>query len=97
VALDELDRVERSISHLLKYAKEEDYNFGMVNIANVVDAALLELKAKLDLAKVQVTRNYIGGPTVLADGEKMRQVFANILDNAIDALEPLAEGRRIDL
>ena len=27
VALDELDRVERRISHLLKYAKEEDYAF----------------------------------------------------------------------
>jgi len=97
VALDELDRVERSISHLLKYAKEEDYNFSLVNIAGVVDAALTQLKAKLDAAKVQVTRNYIGGPTVLADAEKMRQVFANILDNAIDALEPLPEGRRIEL
>lgn len=97
VALDELDRVEKSISHLLKYAKEEDYNFGLINIANVVDAALTELKAKLDVAKVQVTRNYISGPTVLADREKMRQVFANILDNAIDALEPVPEGRRIEL
>lgn len=97
VALDELDRVERSVAHLLKYAKEEDYNFDLVNIATVVDAALIELKAKLEGAKVQVTRNYIGGPTVLADGEKMRQVFANILDNAIDALAPVPEGRRIDL
>jgi signal transduction histidine kinase len=42
-------------------------------------------------------RNYIAGPTVLADGEKLRQVFANILDNAIDAMESIAEGRRIEL
>jgi two-component system sporulation sensor kinase A len=69
----------------------------MVNLASVVDSALTELRAKLDAAKVQVTRNYIGGPTVLADREKMRQVFANIVDNAIDALEPVAESRRIDL
>ena len=44
-----------------------------------------------------VVRNYITGPTVVADGEKLRQVFANILDNAIDALDSVAEGRRIEL
>ena len=97
VALDELDRVERRISHLLRFAKEEDYHFDHVNLAAVVDAALTQLRAKLDAAKVNVARNYIGGPTVHADKEKLKQVFANVLDNAIDALEPVAEGRRIDL
>ena len=97
VALEELDRVERRISHLLKYAKEEDYTFVPVNIATVVDAALTQMRAKLDAAKVSVVRNYIAGPTVLADGEKLRQVFANIVDNAIDAMESVAEGRRIEL
>jgi signal transduction histidine kinase len=97
VAVDELDRVERRISHLLKYAKEEEYSFAPVNVATVVDAALTQMRAKLDAAKVGVVRNYIAGPTVLADGEKLRQVFANILDNAIDALDSVVEGRRIEL
>ena len=97
VALEELDRVEHRVSHLLKYAKEEDYQFALVNIANVVDSALTQLRAKLDAAKVAVSRNYIAGPTVQADAEKLRQVFANVLDNAIDALAPVPEGRRIDL
>src|SRR5262245_13223585 len=97
VALDELDRVERRISHLLRFAKEEDYQFDRINLAAVVDSALTQLRAKLDAAKVHVARNYIGGPTIQADKEKLQQVFANVLDNAIDALEPLAEGRRIDL
>lgn len=97
VALDELDRVERSISHLLKYAKEEDYTLANVNLATVVDAALTEMRAKLDAAKVSAVRNYIAGPTVVADRDKLRQVFVNIVDNAIDALEHVAENRRIDL
>jgi signal transduction histidine kinase len=97
VALDELDRVERRISHLLRFAKEEDYQFDNVNLASVVDSALTQLRAKLDAAKVNVARNYIAGPTINADKEKLQQVFANVLDNAIDALEPVAEGRRIDL
>lgn len=97
VALEELDRVERRIAHLLKYAKEEDYAFEHVNLAGVVDNALTTMRAKLDTAKVNVARNYIGGPTVRADGEKLGQVFANIIDNAIDALGAVPENRRLDL
>jgi len=97
VAIDELDRVERRVSHLLKYAKEEDYAFAHVNVAGVVDAALTQLKSRIDAAKVQVARNYIAGPTVWADAEKLQQVFSNIIDNAIDAMEAVSETRRIDL
>ena len=45
VALEELDRVERRISHLLKYAKEEDYAMDLVNLASVVDSALVQMRA----------------------------------------------------
>jgi len=97
VAIEELDRVERRISHLLKYAKEEDYQFGLVSIASVVDAALVQMKGKLDGAKIAAVRNYIGGPTVKADAEKLKSVFVNIIDNAIDSFADVAEGRRLDL
>jgi two-component system, sporulation sensor kinase E len=92
-----MGRVERSISHLLKYAKEEDYAFAPVGICAVVDGALTQMRAKLDAAKVAVARNYIGGPTVVADRDKLRQVFANILDNAIDSFDGMQEGRRVEL
>ncbi|MFP6606786.1 MAG: ATP-binding protein [Myxococcota bacterium] len=85
VALEELGRVEKSISHLLKYAKEEDIELDQVRLADIVDAALTEMRAKLGQAKVAVQRNYIGGPTIIADKEKLRAVFANIFDNAIDS------------
>lgn len=97
VALGELDRVERSISHLLRYAKEEDLDFAPTNLANVVDEALKEMRAKLDAARVAVARNYITGPTIVGDAGKLRQVFANIFDNAIDAFPAEMAERRIDL
>jgi signal transduction histidine kinase len=97
VAIDELDRVERRIAHLLKYAKEEDFEMAPVNLASVVDSALTQMRSKLDATGVAAVRNYIAGPTIEADAEKLKQVFANVLDNAIDALSPVAEGRRIDL
>src|SRR5207247_1000805 len=97
VAIEELDRVEHRVSHLLKYAKEEDLSFALVNLATVVDSALTQLRAKLDAAKVAVSRNYIAGPTVQADADKLRGVFVNVIDNAIDALASVPEGRRLDL
>jgi len=97
VALDELDRVERRIAHLLKFAKEEDYAMAPVNLASVVDAALTQLRGKLDAARVAAVRNYITGPTVIADAEKLKQVFANVLDNAIDAFDGVPENRRVEV
>lgn len=96
VAVEELDRVERSIAHLLKYAREEDYHLAPTDLAAVVDAALTELRAKLDAARVAVSRNYVGGPTVIADRDKLRRVFSNVVDNAIDALGATAGERRIE-
>jgi signal transduction histidine kinase len=97
VALDELARVERSVSHLLKYAKEEDYGFDNVNLAAVVDAAITQMRGKLEAKNVTVSRNYIGGPTVRADADKLRQVFTNVIDNAIDAMESNAAERHLEI
>jgi signal transduction histidine kinase len=97
VALDELARVERSVSHLLKFAKEEDYHFENVNLASVLDGALLQMRAKLEANAVTVSRSYLNGPVVRADADKLRQVFSNILDNAIDAMAEVKSERRIEL
>jgi signal transduction histidine kinase len=96
VALDELARVERSVSHLLKYAKEEDYKFENVNLAWVLDGALTQMRSKLEANSVAVSRAYLSGPTVRADADKLRQVFSNIIDNAIDAMESMTGERRLE-
>jgi signal transduction histidine kinase len=96
VALDELARVERSVSHLLKYAKEEDYRFENVNLAWVLDGALTQMRSKLEVNSVAVSRAYLSGPTVRADADKLRQVFSNIIDNAIDAMESQTGERRLE-
>jgi len=97
VALDELARVERSVSHLLKYAKEEDYNFDNVNLSGVLDGALTQMRSKLEANSVKVSRNYLTGPTVRADADKLRQVFSNMIDNAIDAMASTSGERRLEV
>ena len=97
VALDELQRVEKSVSHLLKYAKEEDYSFDNFNLAAILDASLTQMRSKLEAKNVSISRNYIGGPTVRADADKLRQVFTNIIDNAIDAMDANSAERHLDI
>jgi len=97
VALDELARVERSVSHLLKYAKQEDYHFENVNLASVLDGALSQMRSKIEANSVVVSRNYLGGPLVRADADKLQSVFTNIVDNAIDATAGTSSERRIEL
>ncbi|HLH78531.1 MAG TPA: ATP-binding protein [Candidatus Binataceae bacterium] len=97
VALDELARVERSVSHLLKYAKEEAYQFDIVNLATVLDQAVTQMRSKLETSRVEVIRSYLSGPAVRADADKLRQVFANMIDNAIDAMANNAAARRLEL
>jgi signal transduction histidine kinase len=96
VALDELARVERSVSHLLKYAKEEDYKFENVNLSWVLDGALTQMRSKLEANSVAVSRAYLSGPMVRADADKLRQVFSNMIDNAVDAMESRKDERRLE-
>ena len=99
VALDELDRVERRISHLLRYAKEEDYTLragqpGRASSTRALDPDARQARRRQG-ARWRATTS--AGRRCWPTREKLQQVFANVLDNAIDALEPVAEERRIEL
>ena len=85
VALDELDRVERSISHLLRFAREEEMRLGEVRLVDVVDSALETLVDRIAGGRVAVLREIDGAATLLADAEQLRRVLLNLLGNALDA------------
>jgi signal transduction histidine kinase len=87
VALEELDRVERSVSHLLRFAREEELAFATVRIEGVVDAALETVRARLEGLGVEVVRKADPSRPLHGDADKLRQVVLNLVGNALDALE----------
>jgi signal transduction histidine kinase len=87
VALDELDRVERSISHLLRYAREEEIEIREVQISDVVDSALETFRDRLERAGVQIDSELEFQGNMRGDSEKLRRVIINLIGNALDALE----------
>ncbi len=87
VALEELDRVERSISHLLRYAREEGMEMGEMKLAEVVDGALETFRERVAKLGVEVQRELDSDGEMQGDAEKLRRVLINLITNALDAFE----------
>lgn len=86
VALQELERVERSISHLLRYARDEELAPQEVRFADVVHSAIGTLRDRGARAGVELKVDVDEAGTVVGDPEKLRRVVINLVGNAIDAL-----------
>jgi signal transduction histidine kinase len=98
VALAELERVERSISHLLRFAREEDVTLGDVRLSEVVDGALETLRDRIQGLGVAIERDVADLDGLRGDPEKLRRVLINLLGNALDAFaDGGTPGPRIEI
>jgi signal transduction histidine kinase len=86
VALQELERVERSISHLLRYARDEELRPHELRFADVVHSALDTLHDRIERAGVELKVDVDEAGTLTGDPEKLRRVVINLVGNALDAL-----------
>jgi len=84
-ALQELDRVERSISHLLRYAREEEMNPRQMKLVDAIESALETMRERIDGAKVEIRRDFDAPGELIGDPEQLRRVFINLVGNALDA------------
>lgn len=90
VALEELGRVERSIGHLLRFARDEPLHAVPMRLTDVLDRSLDALRDRIGQLGVRVERRFDGDGDMVGDPDQLRRVFGNLLTNALDALE---EGR----
>jgi signal transduction histidine kinase len=86
VALEELDRVEKSISHLLRFAREEEFRISEMRMAALIPSAVETFRERLDRDGVEVAMAIDTEGTMRGDPEKLRRVIINLLSNALDAL-----------
>jgi signal transduction histidine kinase len=91
LALSELDRVERSISHLLRYARDEEPRLEPVELRTLARAAVDGLAERARERGVSLSLEFEGPGRLRGDREKLRRVIENLITNAIDAI---AEGGR---
>jgi signal transduction histidine kinase len=87
VALEELQRVERSISHLLRFARDEEMSLGEVRMSEVIDSAVETFRDRLERSGIELERRLDCEGALEGDAEQLRRVTINLVGNAVEALE----------
>jgi two-component system sensor histidine kinase VicK len=82
-AVEGAHRMEHLIKDLLDYSRlgARETELGQVNVEEVWDQAIMDLKIPIDKSGAVLTHDPL--PTVTGDATQIRQVFQNLLGNAI--------------
>lgn len=85
--MEEIGRIEKIISGLLKFSRKGDVELKYVSINEELESVLLIVEKDMRLGNIRVVRNYDHNlPKTLLDPDRMRQVFLNIINNARHAM-----------
>ena len=79
--------MERSISHLLRYARDEEPRFELVELFDIATSAVEGLRDRASSFGVELTIECAPGGALRGDPEKLRRVVENLIANAVDALK----------
>jgi len=84
---EQVDRQNRVVEELLSYSRPVKPQLGPVSVPEVIDSVLAFLDPVLRQQGINLEKNLKQAlPYILGDGEKLKQVFVNLLLNAREAL-----------
>lgn len=84
----EIERLNSSVQQLLEYARPSSLNRVPVSVKDLLDSSLSTLDGQIEEGGTEIITDLNPDlPPVYADGEKLREVFVNLLRNALEAVE----------
>ncbi len=86
----ESQRLNGIITDFLAYSRTKQYRFDKVNLAQLVEDTLTLMDHRMEAEKTGITiqrRFSVTDATTLADGDKIKQVFWNLCENAVRAMK----------
>jgi signal transduction histidine kinase len=89
LSLEGIDQIERFIKELLNFTRVQELSLERWPVEQIVEESIKGVKDVLAQKRIVVEKTCAADlPAVLADGDKLRQVFLNVLRNAHEALDP---------
>jgi len=86
IASNEVDRISLLINELLDFAKPSEPRLDPEDINDILDGMILLVSTESKKKQIQIIKKYANDlPLVSVDREQIKQVFLNILLNAIEA------------
>ncbi len=85
-ALEEVSRVSHITQQTLKFYRQSTAP-SYVQVSEILDSLLVLYHGKLLANNISVHRQYREGPPILCLAGDLRQIFANIIANAVDAMK----------
>ncbi|MDQ3809472.1 MAG: ATP-binding protein, partial [Chloroflexota bacterium] len=95
IIVDQIGRITGIVRNLLDYARRREPRLQPLRIDSVVDDVCEFLEPETARAEVEVSRASYGDTTVEGDAQLLVQVMANLLLNAIQAMDGWDGERRI--
>lgn len=85
----ESERLNKLVSDFLLYSREQRFEFSEVDVVVLIEETLLLLQHRADFPKgVRIEGHLPRHPVkVVADADKLRQVFWNVCENALKAMK----------
>ena len=88
IGLDQIHYMEEILTDMLTYARPEAVKTDWVSIQKILDVTLSGLQRRIDQTGVAIETDYqVGLPMLLGDANKLRQLFSNLIVNALQSLE----------
>ena len=83
----EIQALDRIVTEFLDFARPTPLQQEMVNLSEAIDSVLTLLQTEFDDNAIQVQTSDLNAlPPIHADAEQLKQVFTNILKNALQAM-----------
>lgn len=88
IIIRESSRLNAIISDFLVYSREKSYKFARLDLLPLLEDTLVLLANRSQSSELKIVRRYdVPQACAAIDGDRMKQVFWNLLENAVRAME----------